>query len=820
MKYVLRKLNQSGVGHHVLLAVLVVSTFAGMSAYRVFTSTASTTNNEVLLDAQGRKPNGCVPGKLKSSEDKCVKYNKIENIKQDCEKYHLQYDSSNNACKDSCMSGWYKKDGNCVKRLTPEEIKARCLEKHQQYDSAKNDCKDACVSGWYKKDGKLPCVPLQAGPQIKSDTDPDRVKAICDREHLQYDEQQNVCKTSCKSGWYKKDGKLPCIQLQSTNPTTEGPDPNTDPDECPDETVRVGEDCVVTEEPGTSPDPVDPDTEDGGNFEIIVYTDKNFKGKSTTFTSAQDKLPKEWNDKISSFKIKAGRWQLCEDANYQKNCTKRWASAPELTNKSKPGNDKISSLQPVVTTKFENADEDVIPVCVDANGNVVPANDDNLCPEGSKFDCLGDLELKDGACKEVVVTPHTIVPVDTSFKEGEKGRELCELLGREWIGKVDGKTVNGGQYGCSEKTCRLAQDGAPRQFADGPVCISNKYDMAYAEKMDKMQCDDLHRVWIEQVKRCAQVPNRNSKATAIIQAKQCYSTHSTYFIFKDGKSEDECFKPGFFDKVKGVVKATGGVIGKALQMGPQAYCNTFKKANFHWNGQECVPDRKNENNANNNAPSGTIRVGVYNAASVTTAANQHVSRISKGMDAISKQNAEIVAIQELSMSQTDWLRNNKKWDVYRSNMGGDRGLGIAYLKDKFTVIKKDSLTIPRDGQDQVEPIITLERKSDKARITVMSVHLVAMTYGKANYEEYQKKQQNVVKEKAVNLANQGHAVVVAGDFNWFFDNRQGYMSPLEHRGIRVMRIFGMPGQKFSDFKAYKNTSISDHHLISINVKTK
>lgn len=42
-----RKLNASGVGHHALIAILVISTIAGFGAWRVWQSSAATISSPI-----------------------------------------------------------------------------------------------------------------------------------------------------------------------------------------------------------------------------------------------------------------------------------------------------------------------------------------------------------------------------------------------------------------------------------------------------------------------------------------------------------------------------------------------------------------------------------------------------------------------------------------------------------------------------------------------------------------------------------------------------------------------------------------------------
>lgn len=391
--------------------------------------------------------------------------------------------------------------------------------------------------------------------------------------------------------------------------------------------------------PGVTPpvqtqDPTQPDQGNGSGgvnepseYKIIVYSERDFKGASRVIMSASPELDSGWNDNIESYKIISGRWQLCEDKEYVTNCIKPWASDPDMRlplkddGKKRSNNDqkvrddenrrttlanRVSSLRPVLLKTFEDTADDVKPACLSADGTqTVAYNEDGTCPDGTTLACPDGLVLKNQECKQVVLSPSLIVPVDKSFKKEKNGERDCHLLGREWIGKPeDGEVDNGGDYGCSIVTCRLDIDGRPKRLPSSSqqvtdtVCISNKYDAPYAVKLDKnpaeskKKCEARHRVWIQQVDLCAQVPNRKDRNQTVVDAPQCAGSGRVYYIFKETSKTDECFTQTLFERAQSVAKSTGGVLEAALKQGPRAYCNAVKRGNYHWNGDKCVIDRK------------------------------------------------------------------------------------------------------------------------------------------------------------------------------------------------------------------------------------
>lgn len=658
-----KKLNTSGVAHHALIAVLVISAFASLGAYRIFSSSAATNNAAPPLSAQGLKENGCVPGEHKNDKNQCEPFVKIEKIKDDCALYKLPYGAENKRCRTGqCIDGYEKKGPDCVKkRVTPQAPPATdqptatdslseemCKLLGREPASA-NKCKRVCVAG--------------AGSMLtKGDT-----------RYCQHAVAESINQERCKqlnrkwvgSGCARLVGQkdtlnaLQCLPgFPYYNANFKGDATNTDVCEKDKNTADQNEQNGVLggqpvgggakpEDP-TKPDdcnqadasarcaPQDPgDDDDAGaaraDYRIILFKEKDFKGDkldvtatlndddTVTMTVKADKkkledvtdlakMPKGWNDKVKSFKVMKGRWQLCEDASYEKGCIKPYASDPNVADgKNKK---KISSARPFVkTVQDETVDEFPAP-CIDANGQPVQLDQvTNKCPDNTKLTCPetdgsgNKLELKGDQCIAVTIEADVVVPVDTSFK-GKQGERKCKLLGREWI-----SAGNGGEHGCSIETCKNHRDGRPRtvqvtgdssddqQKRTDTVCISYKHDVPYAVKLDpkakqsEKKCEELSRIWIEQVKLCAQVPNRDDKNQTIVKAEQCAGKKTTYYIYKEKAKTDECFNPNYFDRAKGVAKSVGGSLSAALKQGPKAYCKVAKGGKYHWQDGKCVIDR-------------------------------------------------------------------------------------------------------------------------------------------------------------------------------------------------------------------------------------
>lgn len=684
-KFKPKKLNASGIGHHALVAIIVISTIAGLGAWRVWSSSAATLNssyqryvaNQPGCELSGRVWNStkseclakCRAGTgvyrtIKGSDGatrgfcteavaesmntvaeakRCIETLKRFYIREiGCARRPAQ-DNANNAKQcigyntsqpyknyvaeggvDRCVAPTLAQTGSNTGATAAEVAtdpidRATCLAMGRSYNTTKNACNRDC-----RADTGLLIVHSNGSRYCGKAVTTNTGQALCGQLHRRWtpagcarraDQIDNPSDTiSCLPGFpfYNANSKASttgmdvCEQNATVAASNEkagilgaqAPKPATNSTSGSGSgasSSTAGAADTVEDEADVAIEPTNT-----SKFKIVLYTEKDFKGDHVTITEATPDLGTKWGNKVSSYKITGGRWQLCPDKDYKanknRNCVRPWASDPNLSDaKSKTHmlDNQITSVRPVVREVFTETTNDVPPACTAKDGKPVAATADGTCPADTALKCPAPLELKNGECKEKTVEPQIIVPVDKTFK-GKTGQEHCELLGREWIGKPAGnKTINGGEYGCSMYTCERERDGAPVQAKDGPVCVNYQFDAAYAVLMTRKACSDLHRVYVSQVKRCAQVPNRKDKNQTIVNARQCRdSSHTVYFIFRENGKNDECFKPNYFKKAQGAAKSVRGSLGSALKMGPKQYCNTVKKGNYHWNGKRCVIDRK------------------------------------------------------------------------------------------------------------------------------------------------------------------------------------------------------------------------------------
>ncbi len=83
---------------------------------------------------------------------------------------------------------------------------------------------------------------------------------------------------------------------------------------------------------------------DGGGA-VVLYADVGFRGPSRESGDSRDFRSLDFNDTVSSIRIRSGTWQFCEDADFRGRCITADRDIPDLVPSGM--NDKISSMRRV-----------------------------------------------------------------------------------------------------------------------------------------------------------------------------------------------------------------------------------------------------------------------------------------------------------------------------------------------------------------------------------------------------------------------------------------------------------------------------------------
>lgn len=222
MKLKLKKLQAFGNSHHVLVAVMVVSIFAGLGSYKVFMSSAASqytyevgsTGKGCQLSGRKWSNNDCKP-ECRISGTKYIPYNSAEKRPAYCQG-HVSLNIDEAKCVNE-LHRYYLNNLGCARKADQENQNGSfyCQPNYPNYKAEGNT--DKCVANTVQEEpGGCPQGTVKDG-QYCVDW---QKRNECEAQHRQFDKATNKCTENCMSGWYKKDGKLPCIQLQNQNPST------------------------------------------------------------------------------------------------------------------------------------------------------------------------------------------------------------------------------------------------------------------------------------------------------------------------------------------------------------------------------------------------------------------------------------------------------------------------------------------------------------------------------------------------------------------------------------------------------------------------
>lgn len=632
MSFRLKKLNTAGVAHHALIAVAVVLAFASFGAYRVFYSKAATSSGPQLTQ-DGKKTNGCVPGKHVVNGN-CQKYSEVSTIKADCSTYNLQYDNTTGGCKTSCIAGWHKDStNNCIENATPApstdcssgqvKIDGQCVNKltcnapNTEYKASTNQC--VCVAGYSRVNtdcvrDKTPTTICPRGQVLVNDQC--QTPTICTAPNTVLQTSTNTC--VCKTGYTQNSTSKVCEPNKSTNGT---PGPT---DQCSTGTAR----CITPAQVKASCnaqflqyDSTANKCKEGCKAD---YVKKN--GKCVDRATAQNTmtehlckvLGRDWIvPRVGEGPVNGPKAPYCsklcldtENSTFVKAAsdTKSYCKATavgslgasadisktdcEAANRNYVDNAGVCSARCSVGYHLNAEHTECLPL-----DSVTGTNGDG---EGEEGGCLGGASPNnDGTCPEDATEEPTndapTLKLDTNMD-----KKTCELLGREWESGTkdkDGKKIKG----CNVEKCEKKSDKIVKNDNGKPFC------KGHVAKIDKEKCQELHRVWVPEAKACAVAPNQNKKdGKRVLKSDQCKPPYTTY-VYKSDQG-DECLKPSTVEKLKKIAKSTGTPFVALTNMSKAGVCNV--QPHKHWNGSKCVKDKPAQHNtgqggsSTNSGPSG------------------------------------------------------------------------------------------------------------------------------------------------------------------------------------------------------------------------
>ena len=179
----------------------------------------------------------------------------------------------------------------------------------------------------------------------------------------------------------------------------------------------------------------------------------------------------------------------------------------------------------------------------------------------------------------------------TRVEPGISNKDCTQLYGRKWA-RI---TSNGGTTkttGCSLDTCvKPGLRIIKTKNAKSPYCTG------YARQLTKAKCDTLHREWIAKARACAQDPRqtKNGAYTGSIRCEHSdagkHTKFNTYVIIT-GKS-DKCVKTSTANQIKRLASKFKVPFNSVAKLGPQGFCNTVKKNAYHWDPStgKCIKDQ-------------------------------------------------------------------------------------------------------------------------------------------------------------------------------------------------------------------------------------
>jgi len=442
----------------------------------------------------------------------CVVPDNAAEVKDSCNRQHLQYNPTNNTCSTKCVTGYLLAPAGTGACVTPDAVKDYCDVNHLRFDKTQNICTSTCMVGYSKLNGL--CVDkAQAQSQMS--------EKLCRQLGRTWDATTTTCATTC---------------LDTTNQLVTGTsDAQSYCKAAAADTLGVT--TGITEK------------ECVAQHRIWLVTVNGCSARCTNNYhlgegNKCEGLTTEGNTVVVCNPATDECKKKCEATGNSQDCT-TIVRGPVVCD---PAKERCSHSCEEEKTKE---------ACVVPANPTVPGDGTAQAPN------------------------ETSIAVDVAMTETQ-----CGLLGREWVSIKDdkGNTVKG----CSINTCNYTDNGIADNDAD-PYCLDAKTGSAYVSTITEEECVALHRVWVEAVQGCAQVPMPEGKTDKFINAQQCAAPYTTYIVHNNGQGE--CFEPNFIDRAQAVAEMFVASLDAVLTSGPATFCEL--QPGHHWESvsNECKKDR-------------------------------------------------------------------------------------------------------------------------------------------------------------------------------------------------------------------------------------
>lgn len=196
-------------------------------------------------------------------------------------------------------------------------------------------------------------------------------------------------------------------------------------------------------------------------------------------------------------------------------------------------------------------------------------------------------------CESDPVVTQASADASTMTVDTGTGEKRCELLGRLWV-----PAAKKAKAGCSTEKC--FKTGVTMKSSNG-----KEYCQGYVSKIKKENCDKSHRKWFDGVEGCALFYNQDRKKKTIVNAEQCESPFTTYVIHDASEGRDECLKPTAVQRLRGVANTAGKPFTAVASLPPKGVCKL--QGGKMWSQGKCIkrsnPVDRDQGNLEDKVPS-------------------------------------------------------------------------------------------------------------------------------------------------------------------------------------------------------------------------